>query len=77
MPDRDSDHDRQLPPDPTREGEAAAIASWLAEDWALPDLEVVPARGGMNSWTWLVSDGARARASRRAPLWSRPTGRWP
>ena len=67
MPDRDSDYDRLPPPDPAWVGEAAAIASWLAEDWALPDLEVVPARGGMNSRTWLVSDGAVRWVAKTVP----------
>jgi homoserine kinase type II len=67
VPDRDSDHDRSLPPDRTREREAAAIASWLAEDWALPDLEVAPARGGMNSRAWLVSNGAARWVAKTVP----------
>jgi hypothetical protein len=35
--------------------DAATVARWLAQDWALPGVTVVPHHGGMNSRTWIVS----------------------
>jgi Ser/Thr protein kinase RdoA (MazF antagonist) len=45
----------------------AAVASWLAKDWGLPGLTVVPHAGGMNSQTWLVTDGAVRWVAKAVP----------
>jgi Ser/Thr protein kinase RdoA (MazF antagonist) len=47
--------------------QAATVASWLAADWALPGVTVVPHEGGMNSQTWLVSDGVSRWVAKAVP----------
>ena len=47
--------------------QTVAVARWLAADWALPDVAVVPHEGGMNSQTWLVTDGASRWIAKAVP----------
>jgi homoserine kinase type II len=47
--------------------QAAAVASWLADDWAMPGATVTALEGGMNSQTWLVTDGVSRWIAKAVP----------